>query len=54
MFIIVKIVYVKYTCNKPLYIAWVLYSKKKTKLNKNQMNTKLHNQNVYIKQKRHI
>lgn len=54
MLIIIKIVYVKYTCNTLSYIAWLLYSKKKTKLNRNQMNTKLYNQDVYTKQKGNI
>lgn len=30
-FIIIKIVYVKNTCNKPLYNVWVLYSNKEKK-----------------------
>lgn len=55
-FFIIKIVYVKNTCNKPLYICLsIVQRKKEEKLNnKNQMKTKLHNQNVYIKQKRNI
>lgn len=46
----------KNTCYKPSYITLVLYSEKRKKKlnNKNQMKTKLHNQNVYIKQKKNI
>lgn len=55
-FIIIKIVYVKIPAISHYTLLVYCTAKKEEKKlnNKNQMKTKLHNQNVYMKQKRNI